>query len=240
MRDNTHKSDSSLLLFGVLPLKLVKKWGKWAIALLGLLILLGMWQKGTNFVAGIKTLFRIEIKEPKVNISTIIVEKIRGASELTTAIYSTETVVPTHQDREVAGVFQFRTKMLYIAYGEVEAGIDLSQLTTENVKIAAEETIYIQLPAPQILDAKIDVTRSRIYDYDRGIFNLGPNTAAELQTLAQRTTLKKIVAGACEQGLLDEANDRAKLALTQLLDLAGHEEVEVITTPPYLKTCQNI
>lgn len=231
MRDNTDKN------FLLLPMKLVGKWGKWAIAVLGLFIVLGMWRTGTNFVAEITTFFRIEMKEPEVNIATIIVEKIRGASELTTAIYTTETVVPTHQDRELMGTFQFRTKMLYIAYGEVKAGIDLSQLTPKNVKIV-DDTLYIQLPAPQILDANIDVMRSRIYDYDRGAFNLGPDVAAQLQTLAQQTTLKKIVASACEQGLLNEANDRAKLAITQLLNLAGHERVEVTTTPPYLKTCQ--
>lgn len=236
MRENTQKSDKNSLLFGIFPLKLVVKWGKWAVAILGLFILLAMWQRGTNLVTEIKTLFRLEVKEPEVDISTIIVEKVRSASELTTAIYTTETVVPTHQDREIAGV-QFRTKLLYIAYGEVEAGIDLAQLTTDNIT-TADNKIYLQLPAPQILDAKIDVARSRIYDYDRGLFNLGPDAAGELQTLAQRTTLTKIVASACERGLLDEANDRALIAITQLLNLSGHEEVEVKTTPPYLKTCQ--
>ncbi|MGK7926798.1 MAG: DUF4230 domain-containing protein [Spirulina sp.] len=232
MRDSAGKS-----WFELFPIRFVVRWGTRAIAILGLFLLLGMWQTRTNFWREIKTFFGIEIQEPEFNISTIIVEKIRGVSELTTAVYTTETVVPTHQDRELMGVFQFRTKMLYIASGEVEAGIDLSQLTAEDVNIA-DNTIYVQLPAPQILDAKIDVERSRIYDYDRDLFNLGPDVAPELQTLAQRTTLKKIVAGACEQGLLDEANDRARIAITQLLNLAGHERVEVITTPPYLKTCQ--
>ncbi|MBP0018664.1 MAG: DUF4230 domain-containing protein [Cyanobacteria bacterium SBLK] len=237
MRENTQKSDTNFLLFGIIPLKLVVKWGKWAIAVLGLLILLAMWQRGTNLVTEIETLFRLEVKEPEVDISTIIVEKVRSASELTTAVYTTETVVPTHQDREIAGIFQFRTKLLYIASGEVEAGIDLARVTTENITIA-NNRIYLQLPAPQILDAKIDVARSRIYDYDRGFLNLGPDAAGELQTLAQQTTLTKIVASACEGGLLDEANERAKIAITQLLNLAGHQEVIVTTTSPYLKTCQ--
>ncbi|MEM9540568.1 MAG: DUF4230 domain-containing protein [Cyanobacteria bacterium P01_E01_bin.42] len=237
MSENTHKSEKNSLLFGLFPLKLVVKWGKWAIAILGLFILLSTWQRGTSLVTGIKTLFRLEIGEPQVDISTIIVEKVRSASELTTAIYTTETVVPTHQDREIAGVFQFRTKLLYIARGEVEAGIDLSQLTTDNIEVT-DNIIHLQLPAPQILDAKVDVARSRIYDYDRGFLNLGPDAAGELQTLAQRTTLKNIVASACEGGLLDEANDRAVVAITQLLNLAGHGEVKVTATPPYLKTCQ--
>jgi hypothetical protein len=57
------------------------------------------------------------------------------------------------------------------------------------------------------------VQRSRIYQYDWGFLNLGPDTAPELQSLAQRQTLAKITAYTCEQGILDEANERAETAV---------------------------
>lgn len=71
-----------------------------------------------------------------------------------------------------------------------------------------------------------------MYNYDRGFLSLVPDVAPQLQTLAQRQTLEKIVSTACTEGLLEEANDRAKLAITQLLTTAGYEKIEVTATPP--------
>jgi hypothetical protein len=52
-------------------------------------------------------------------------------------------------------------------------------------------TIQLRLPPPRILDSKIDVNRSSVYDYNRGFLGLGPDVGPQLQTLAQRETLKK-------------------------------------------------
>jgi len=93
----------------------------------------------------------------------------------------------------------------------------------------------VQLPPPQILDSKIDVNRSRVYDYDRGFLNLGPDVAPQLQTLAQRETLQKIVTNACDSGILNEASDRAQSVLTQLLSTAGFRQIEI--TPSLATKC---
>lgn len=174
---------------------------------------------------------RLQATPPTVDVGTLILSQIREASELTTAVYTLETVVPTAQSRQWAGVTIGTTKLLYIAHGEVKAGIDLSQLTDSDVQVS-EAGITIHLPAPQILDRKIDVERSEVYDYNRGFLGLGPDTAPELQTLAQRETLNQITAAACEQGILTQAGDRAEVAITQLLTLAGHTDITIITTPP--------
>ncbi|WLT38984.1 DUF4230 domain-containing protein [Synechocystis sp. B12] len=55
--------------------------------------------------------------------------------------------------------------------------------------------------------------RSRIYQYDWGFLTLGPDTAPELQSLAQRKTLAKITSYACDQGILDKVNERAETAM---------------------------
>ncbi|MFN9672445.1 MAG: DUF4230 domain-containing protein [Microcystis sp.] len=60
-----------------------------------------------------------------------------------------------------------------------------------------------------------------VYDYDRGFLGLGPDVAPQLQTLAQQETLEKILATACQKGILQEANQKAVLALTQLLLNSG-------------------
>jgi hypothetical protein len=147
-----------------------------------------------------------------------------------------EAVVPTRQDRNLAGYRVGTTTLLYIARGEVRAGVDLAQLKADDVAVV-NDTIQLQLPPPRILDSKIDVNRSSVYDYDRGFLGLGPDVAPQLQTLAQQETLKKIVTAACSEGVLEQANDRAELVVAQLLSTAGHKQVEVKTQSPPPGTC---
>lgn len=222
----------------VLQLSLSKNWLLIALTMINLSILsmlLILWQSGGNFLRNITALLTISDAPPQVNISTLVVQQIRQITELTTAVFVMEAVIPTSQERKLGEVTVATTKLLYLAHGEVKAGINLEEITSQNVMIE-DNIIKIKLPAPEILDSKIDINLSSVYDYDRGFLGLGPDVAPELQTLAQRQTLEKIVTAACNQGILDQANDKAKLAIAQLLTVAGYQQVEVITTPP--PSCQ--
>ncbi|MDY7013113.1 MAG: DUF4230 domain-containing protein [Cyanobacteriota bacterium] len=207
------------------------------LAIVILLNLLGLWQAGSRFMAGVYAFFNAPPPQPQVEASNLIVHQVRSASELTTAVFAMEAVVPTHQNRTLGNLVVAKTSLLYTAYGEVRAGVDLSQFTSDSVRIE-NDTVYVRLPAPEILDSKIDVERSEVYDYDRGFLGLGPDAAPQLQTLAQRETLEKIVQNACTQGLLENANERAELAVSKLLTTAGYGNVEVQTTSPDLQACQ--
>jgi hypothetical protein len=167
----------------------------------------------------------------KVEDSSVILDRIRGVSELTTAVFVMEAIVPTSKEQKIGGFTIAQTKLLYIANGEVKAGIDLQKLTPDAVKMNGD-MLQIHLPAPEILDSKIDVNKSRVYDYDRGFLGLGPDVGPELQSLAQKETLAQILITACERGILQEANEKAKLALTRLLQTSGYKEVTVIASEP--------
>jgi hypothetical protein len=204
---------------------------------LGFLILAGMWQTGNQFFGKLSSLFNTPQPEAKVDVRSMVVQQIRNASELTTAIFTTETVVPASRDRTIGGYVVGKTTLLYIAYGEVRAGVDLSDLKPEDVQINGDTTI-LRLPPPRILDSKIDVSRSKVYDYDRGFLGLGPDAAPELQDLAQRQTLDKIVASACTNGILQSASDRAKMTVNQLLMTAGYQKLVVENQPPLADACK--
>ena len=121
----------------------------------------------------------------------------------------------------------------------MRAGVDLKDLNANNVQIV-NDTIQLQLPPPRILDSKIDVNRSSVYDYDRGFLGLGPDVAPQLQMLAQRETLKKITTAACSQGVLQQANDRAELVVEKLLNTAGYKQVLVNTQSPLPGSCMAV
>ncbi len=118
----------------------------------------------------------------------------------------------------------------------MRAGVDLSALAAEDVAVSSD-TLRVRIPPPRILDSKIDVNRSKVYDYNRGFLNLGPDVAPKLQTIAEREALQKIVAAACADGVLEKANNRARLVVTQLLK-QGSNKVTVETQPPLPDVCK--
>lgn len=207
------------------------------VLLTALLFGIGMWRSGVRFWDGVTGIFNLEQPEPEVDVRSLVVKQVRGASELTTSVFTMESVVPARQERQLAGYTVGATTLLYIAYGEVRAGVDLAELDASDVKVV-EDKVTLELPAPRILDKKIDVTRSQVYDYDRGFLGLGPDVAPQLQTLAQQETLKKIVTTACSQGILEKANDRAELVVSKLLNTSDYKEVEVRTQPAVPGSCQ--
>ncbi|MBD3881756.1 DUF4230 domain-containing protein [Phormidium tenue FACHB-886] len=207
-----------------------------SVALIAVFLLAGIWRSGTGFFTEVVELFEKPQPEARVDVRSLVVQQVRNASELTTAVYVMETVVPASRDRTVGGYVIGTTTLLYIAYGEVRAGVDLSALRPEDVQVSGN-ALTLRLPPPKVLDSKIDVNRSKVYDYDRGFMGLGPDVAPELQELAQRTTLEKITESACAGGVLQQANDRAKLAISQLLSTAGYSQLTVETQAPLPDAC---
>ncbi|MEB3337313.1 MAG: DUF4230 domain-containing protein [Leptolyngbyaceae bacterium] len=203
------------------------------------LILIGIWHSGGRFWEAIGTLLYASPPPPQVDVRSLIIQQVRGASELTTAVLTMEAVVPTSQDRTIGEWVVGTTKLLYIAYGEVRAGVDLSQIKTADVQVT-DNSIQIRLPPPRILDSKLDLNRSTVYDYNRGFWDLGPDVAPNLQTLAQQAALQKIVGAACTNQLLEKANDRAKLVVGQLLGLSTEKPVTIETQPPSPGTCPTV
>lgn len=204
-------------------------WSLSSINLVILLALLSIWRTGDRTLNFIGNLLKLQPVEPKVEAFTPVVQRIKNIQELATTVHTIETIVPASAERKLGDIPLATTRLLYVARGEIRAGVDLSELTPEDV-VVSDRTIEINLPQAKILDSKIDVNNSRVYDYDRGFLNLGPDVAPQLQTLAQRKTLVKIVNTACNEGILNSANLKAQEAITQLLMNTGYQQVKVNTT----------
>lgn len=205
--------------------------------LIGGLLIFSLWRSGDQFWRKLTSWATEPQPAPQVDVKSIVVKQIQDASELTTAIFSMEAVVPTQQDATIGGVVIGTTKLLYIASGEVRAGVDLSKIGPQDIQVKGE-TLTLRLPPPRILDSKVDVAKSSVYDYNRGALGLGPDVAPQLQTLAQQRALEKIRSAACEKGILEKASDRAKLVVEQLIHVPAYKNVVVTTQPPDQQTCQ--
>jgi Protein of unknown function (DUF4230) len=212
-------------------------WSVGSFSLIILLLVLGIWRTSDRALNFITSLFNPQPIQPQIANSTLIVERIQNLQELATTVQKMETIVPTSAERKLGDISIATTRLLYIARGEVKAGVDLGEITANDITVNHNH-LEIDLPPAKILDSKIDVNYSQVYDYDRGFLNLGPDVAPQLQTLAQKKTLTEIVNTACREGILTTANLRAKETITQLLTNTGYQQIKVNTTLP--TSCETI
>ncbi len=126
-------------------------------------------------------------------------------------------------------------KKLFVVYGNVVAGVDLSTITKNDVIIQKKDSTHtvvtLILPAPQIFSATLDHTKTKVYDTSGGIlspFNQGmdPNTENQVMAGAQGS----LRTSACQAHILQQASDSAQVQLTAFLTTLGFSSATVTGT----------
>lgn len=156
-----------------------------------------------------------------------VVEKIQRLSRLETVSYSIDTVVEGNKSSPVLPDALVGDKLLLVVHGQSIAGIDLSQLKPEDVKIDGQpgsESIRVALPASQLFVTALDNEHTRVYARSTGLLvpadqNLEADTRAKAQQQLQQAALS--------DGILDAASKNARATVTALLFSLGFQHVEV-------------
>ncbi len=155
--------------------------------------------------------------------SPVVVEGFRDLDQLATVRW-TESVVVT---KETGGNAIKKTltgeKVVLVATGEVEAGVDLSSLKREDVKVG-ENRVRIKLPEPELLGSSLDEEKTKLYDRDQGLLRLRPDD--DLVKEARIEAEDKILAAANENGIRDTAEQNAESTIRTFAKTLGFEEVE--------------
>jgi Protein of unknown function (DUF4230) len=158
-----------------------------------------------------------------------VVQGIQRLNELATVKYTTQVLVTEEENSEIfrQPLPEFLTgeKVLLVAVGEVEAGVDLDELEPEDVRVKGD-TVYLDLPAARILDSSLDEDKTRLYDRDRGVFKIRGDD--DLIEEARRDAVDKMVEAARENGILDKAQDNAETSISTLVTSLGYDEVRFV------------
>lgn len=195
-----------------------------ALVIVVLSVLLGVGL--ANYGGRLPLLGPLFVEEPaRTTTSPVVVEGIQELDRLATVRW-TESVVIT---RESGGtqLEQFLTgeRVLLVAAGEVEAGVDLAEMDEDDVRVDGDR-VTIDLPEPQILSSSLDEERTRVYDRDRGLLNLGADDV--LVQEARRDAEAEVVSTAEENGILETAERNAEESIRAFVTTLGFEEVEFV------------
>ena len=149
----------------------------------------------------------------------VIIVEVRMLGRLETAKYMMATVIDLEREpnniwEEVMGT----DKLLLIAEGEVVAGIDVAQVTQEDI-VTHGHQVTITLPAPQILYSKVDNDKTYVYERRTGLFRQpDPRLESEARQLAER---------AMEGEILKQAEVNGRMQIEAFLRALGFTDITI-------------
>ncbi len=162
----------------------------------------------------------------KTTTSPVVVEGVQELDRLATVRW-TESVVVT-KERGDSSLEKVLTgeKIVLVATGEVEAGVNLASLGEDEVEVDGER-VTIRLPEPEILSSSLDEDKTAVYDRDQGVLRF--RTDDELVGEARREAEAEITTTAEENGILDYASSNAEDSIRAFVTTLGFEEVEFVS-----------
>lgn len=164
----------------------------------------------------------------KVDLSRAsVVKEIQSLGSLETASYSIEKIVEAGQEGNAIQDLLYADRILLIANGKVVAGVNLFQLSDDDVVVRGS-SLTVNLPSPVILSSTLDNSKTKVYDRTQGYLSKGNK---DLETEARKSAETSITQAACEAGILEEARENAIERMKQLFEFAGFSTVTVNIPP---------
>jgi len=159
-----------------------------------------------------------------------IVNAINDKADLVTASYEMQKVITAETNQDFLWG-AFGENLIFVAYGEVFAGVDLTQMQPADIVVVDPDTVMIHLPAVQVFPYPVlDNERSQILDRETGLF---AEADPQLETQVRQRAEQEILAAALEAGILETANENAEAYMREFLLGLGFENVTFTdTTPP--------
>lgn len=214
----------------------MKKW-QWIFQILVLVILVVVGVILVNSVQNSISSQLLPVREMTNNLSTqvaavlhptptilpdpvTIIHEIQSLARLETIKFSLEKII-TAEIHQGAFDWLIGDRLLFVAHGEVIAGIDLNKLDPEDLEVK-NGVLYVTLPDAEIFITAIDNQQSYVYERDTGLFTHGE---VDLETEARRVAEQEIEKSALEDGILDLAEQNAISFLGRLFRDLGYPEV---------------
>ncbi len=150
-----------------------------------------------------------------------VVNKIQRLQRLETVTYSLDKIIEGDRESPILPNFLAGDKLLLVVHGEVIAGVDLSQLKSNDIEIRGRN-VRVHLPPSQIFITALDNTKTRVYSRTTGLLvPEDPNLESEVRAKAQ----DQIQQAALADGILATASKNAQATIQSMLLGLGFEHV---------------
>jgi hypothetical protein len=176
--------------------------------------------------------------ETKDRSGPVLLKSLEDLSQYRAASANMQVDVDVEQDDKLLPSFIRGERTLFVAAGTVDAAVDVSGLSKdpEAVKVSDDrKAVTITLPAATLTDARLDPSRSRVYDRDRGITNrvedVFSDNPGDEQPLYELATRKLSDAAKADPELRKRAQENTQHMLEGMMRGLGFEQVTVRFQP---------
>ena len=149
-----------------------------------------------------------------------IVKEVQSLARLETIQYSVEKVITAELNQGTFGSL-FGDRLLFVAHGYVIAGVDLSKISADDLKMVGD-TLRVKLPEAEVFVATLDNEKSYVYDRETGLLR---KADTQLESEARRSAEAEILRTATEDGILIQSKTNAETYLLSLLNSLGFSRV---------------
>ena len=156
-----------------------------------------------------------------------IIRDVRSLARLETIQYTIEKVITAESGQGPLGVL-FGDKLIFVAHGQVIAGVDMSKLDTRDLEVK-DGVLYVRLPEPEIFVVDLDNEKSYVYDRETGYLTKGQ---VNLESDARRAAEREIENAAYDDGVLELARSNAENYLGRLFRDLGYLDVIFVGGTP--------
>ena len=155
-----------------------------------------------------------------------VVVAVRDLARLETVEYHVERVIDL-RDRQslLFGLIHTQDAILFVAVGEVVAGVDLSELGEADVVADRDHaTATITLPAARVLSTRLDNDKSWVFARTTDAL---AQRKEDLETRARQEAERTLAEQALSSGILDRARTNAEHTVAALVRSLGYTSVTV-------------
>jgi hypothetical protein len=170
----------------------------------------------------------------------VLLQSLEDLSEYRAASANLQVIVDVEQDTDLIPSFIKGERTLFVAAGSVDAAVDFRDLGKDPRAVRVSEdrkAVTVTLPPARLTDARLDQSRSRVYDRDRGVLDRigdavsddGGADQQELYVLAER---KLAEAARADPQILRTAEANTKQMLSGMLRALGFERITITFARP--------
>ena len=151
----------------------------------------------------------------------VVLLQMQKLARLETSRFNGQAIVKS-ETKGVLPVSIAGDSLIFVAHGEVVAGVDLAKMNEGDVKVDGEK-VTVKLPRAELFHTRLDSSTSEVAQRQTGLFS---KPDINLETQARIEGENRLREAALQSGLLERADENAREAVRKQLEAAGVEKLE--------------
>ena len=153
-----------------------------------------------------------------------VVAQIRNLSQLVTVKYTIQKAIALEEQKVPFGT----ERLMLFVQAEVAAGLDLSHLRDDDIKVQRDGAILVSLPPADITGVEIDDKLTRVWDRSITWWTPWVPYNQDLERQARLEARNAVEKAARDMGILNQARSNAETVIRGLLMSAGAPDVKFL------------